>query len=353
MSEKRSAGGDRPVVLVTGTGSSTGVSIFKALRASSLDPRIVATDAEPMSSGLFRSDAAYVLPWVRDEDAYLERMVEVCKAEQVDMICFGSEAETRAMAPHREPIEDATGAKVILNDARLVERLLDKWEMVRVLDAAGLPVPDSAPGDDHDAVAAFLDAHGPPYVLKGRRSSGSKQVHVVSDRGTLDHLLSSVPLPMLQEYLWPDDEEYTVGVYRSPTHGYVGQIAFRRVLGAGLTYKAEVVHDDEIERVCRGIVDHFDAWGPINVQLRKTERGVRVFEINLRFSSSAVMRAHFGFNEPELCLREFVLGERLGPPLVRDGWALRYWDEIYVEPEDVAAPGGRRVGRSGSRDDLF
>lgn len=345
--------GHRPVVLVTGTGSSTGVSIFKALRASSLDPRIVATDAEPMSSGLYRSDVGYVLPWVRDEEAYLERLVEACLHEGVEMVCFGSEAEARAMASHRERIEDATGAKVILNDAALVERLLDKWDMVRALEAGGFPVPESAPGDDPDAIAAFLDTHDAPYVLKGRRSSGSKDVYVVRDRPTLDHLLASVRLPMLQEYLWPDHEEYTVGLYRSPTRGYIGQIVFRRVLGAGLTYKAEVVHDDEIERTCRAIVDHVEAWGPVNLQLRKTAQGVRVFEINLRFSSSAVMRSHFGFNEPELCLREFVLGERLEPPVIRDGWALRYWDEIYLEPEEVAGPGGRRVGRSGSRDDLF
>lgn len=344
----------RPVVLVTGTGSSTGVSVFKALRASSLKPRIVATDAEPMSSGLFRADASYVLPWVRDEAAYLERLTAACVEEGVDMICFGSEVESRAMAPQREPIELATGAKVILNEAPLVDRLLDKWEMVRMLAAAGLPVPESVPGDDPEAVEAFLASHDFPYVLKGRRSSGSKEVYVVRDRVTLDRLLVSVPLPMLQEYLWPDDEEYTVGVYRSPTHGYIGQIVFRRVLGAGLTYKAQVVHDEDIERVCRDVVDHVDAWGPINLQLRKTGDGPRIFEINLRFSSSAVMRAHFGFNEPELCLREFVLGERPTPPVVRDGWALRYWDEIYLEHGDlVSGQSDHRIGSRGTKDDLF
>jgi hypothetical protein len=40
----------------------------------------------------------------------------------------------------------------------------------------------------------------------------------------------------LQEYLVPDTEEYTVGAYKSPRKGFVGQIVLRRELAAGLTY---------------------------------------------------------------------------------------------------------------------
>ena len=32
----------------------------------------------------------------------------------------------------------------------------------------------------------------------------------------------------------------------------------RRTLSAGVTYKAEVIRDDEIESVCRTVVESFD-----------------------------------------------------------------------------------------------
>jgi carbamoyl-phosphate synthase large subunit len=343
-----------PVVLVTGAGNSVGVSIFKALRASVLNPRIVATDAQPLSSGLFRADVSYVLPWARDEAAYLKKLQDVCLAEQVAMICCGSDPEMLVMAKNRDLIEVATGAKVIVNSPDAIDLFQDKWATVQLLAGRDLPVPDSLPADNPEDVQGFLARHAYPIILKGRRGTGSKQVHVVKDRDALELLLTTVPLPMLQEYLWPDDEEYTIGVYRSQRSGYVGQIVFRRTLAAGLTYKAEVVRDDEIERVCRAVVDEFDLWGPVNIQLRKTEAGVRIFEINLRFSSSAVMRAHFGFNEPEMCLRDRVLGEQLEEPLIRHGVALRYWDEVYLESHEYAPiPSGRRTGRSGVTDGLF
>ena len=71
---------------------------------------------------------------------------------------------------------------------------------------------------------------------------------------------------------------------------------------------------------------------------------------------SSVMRAYFGFNEAELCLRDLVLEEAIPPPSVRAGWSLRYWDEIYLAPGEMEArrPGaGSAAGRVGSRVDDF
>lgn len=325
-------------VLVTGVGGPLGVSIFKALRQSVLKPRIVATDSEPLSVGLFRADAGYLLPRVTaDEAGYLECLAEICRDEGVSIVCFGSEIEMQRIAPHVGEVEARTGSRLILNDARLLEAFMDKWAMVCLLREKGLPVPDSVLATEPEEVREFLDRHAFPLILKPRHSSGSKNLFVVRGTDELGFLARYISEPVLQEYLLPDDEEYTVGVYSSARTGYVGQIVLRRSLGAGLTYKAEVVHDEEIESVCRAVMESFDVWGPINLQLRKTSVGVRIFEINPRFSSSAVMRAYFGFNEPELCLRDLILGERLSQPDVRPGYALRYWDEIYLEPGEYPA----------------
>ncbi len=314
------SGEPRLTVLITGVGAPVGVSIFKALRQSQLKPRIVATDTAVMSVGLFRADAAYLLPHVTaDEPGYLRRLQEICLRERVAMVCFGSEIEMRRVAPHRAEIERATGSRLVLNEPDHLEAFMDKWTTVRTLRDRGFPVPDSVLATDPGAVAAFLTRHDLPVVLKPRHGSGSTNVYVVRSLRELEVLTEYVVEPLLQELLLPDVEEYTVGVYKSPRSGYLGQIVFRRELGAGLTYKAEVVRDPEIEATCRNVVESFDVWGPINLQLRKTAAGVRIFEINLRFSSSVVMRSCFGFNEPELALRDLVLEEPLTPrPSARD-----------------------------------
>lgn len=350
------SGEPRLTVLVTGVGAPVGVSIFKALRQSQLKPRIVATDTAVMSVGLFRADAAYLLPHVTiDEPEYLRRLQEICLRERVAMVCFGSEIEMRRVAPHRANIERATGSRLVLNEPEHLEAFMDKWTTVCTLRDLGFPVPDSVLATDPEAVDSFLARHPLPVVLKPRHGSGSTNVHVVQSLGELGVLTKFVREPLLQELLLPDSEEYTVGVYKSPQSGYVGQIILRRELGAGLTYKAEVVSDPEIEATCRKVVESLDVWGPINIQLRKTAAGVRIFEINLRFSSSVVMRSCFGFNEPEMALRDLVLGELLTHPVIRPGYAFRYWDEIYLEPGQYA--GGEAAlsqgGAKGTRSDNF
>ncbi len=344
--------------LVTGVGAPPGVSIMKALRQSALAPRVVATDAEPASVGLHRADAAYVLPRAdADGERYLLQLAEICLRERVSLVCLGSEAELVHVAPHREVIERRTGARVVVNAPETLAALMDKWTLTLALRAKDLPVPDTALGSDAEGVRALLARHPFPLVVKPRHGSGSRHLHAVPDEDALRAALRLVPDPVVQEYLRPDDQEYSVGVYRSPRLGTVGQIVFRRTLAAGLTYKAEVVGDPEIEAVSRRAADAFDLLGPVNVQLRKTAAGPRIFEINPRFSSSAPMRAGFGFNEAELCLRDLVLEEAVTAPAVRPGHALRFWDEVYVTPEEqwhlrANAAGGVR-GRSGKRVDDF
>jgi carbamoyl-phosphate synthase large subunit len=345
-------------VVVTGVGAPPGVSIMKAFRQSALGPRLVGTDADPASVGLHRADVAYTLPRAADDGAgWLRRLEELCRRERAALVCLGSEAELVFAAPHREAIERATGARVVVNAPAALAALMDKWTLTVALRERDLPAPDAALGDDPAALRALLARHAFPLIVKPRHGSGSRHLHAVPDEAALSAALRLVPEPVVQEYLHPDDQEYSVGVYRSPRRGYVGQIVFRRTLSAGLTYKAEVVRDPEVEAVARRAVDAFDLWGPINVQLRKTSDGPRIFEINPRFSSSAVMRAGFGFNEAELCLRDLVLEEDVRAPAIRPGHALRFWDEIYVTPEEQAqlradAASGA-PGRRGTRRDDF
>jgi carbamoyl-phosphate synthase large subunit len=343
-------------VLVTGVGAPPGVSILKALRHSALEPRLVATDADPVSVGLFRADSAYVVPRINaDERLYLERLEEICRRERVAMVCFGSEIEMMRLAPVKEYVERRTGAILVLNSAPAIDAFMDKWKMVSTLAERDIPVPATVLATDSEAVRAFLARHDFPCVLKPRLGSGSRNLFLVRSLDEVQFFSRYVPHAVLQEYLLPDDEEYTVGVYRGPRSGYVGQIAFRRTLAAGLTYKAEVVFDEEIAAYCRRLVEATDLWGPVNVQLRKTRAGVRVFDVNARFSSSAVMRAHLGFNEPELCLRDLVLRQPVQAPEIRPGWALRYWDEIYVAADECAElrSSGRAAGIRGQKADAF
>ncbi|MGI9465337.1 MAG: ATP-grasp domain-containing protein, partial [Aestuariivirgaceae bacterium] len=62
--------------------------------------------------------------------------------------------------------------------------------------------------------------------------------------------------------------------------------------------------DEQIDMQCRKIAEELDLKGSINVQLRRTADGPRIFEINARFSSTALIRHRMGFQDVVWTLQE-------------------------------------------------
>ena len=64
------------------------------------------------------------------------------------------------------------------------------------------------------------------------------------------------------------------------------------------------------------------------------------FEFNARFSGTTAVRAYYGFNEPEMAVRSFYLGEEPEEPRIREGMAFRYPEEVFVEGVGAAQLAG-------------
>jgi carbamoyl-phosphate synthase large subunit len=108
----------------------------------------------------------------------------------------------------------------------------------------------------------------------------------------------------------------------------------RRELLEGTTYRAEVGLFPEVRAEAVRIAAALRPVGPCNVQLRVSDGRPVCFEVNVRFSGTTPLRARLGFNDVESCIRHYVLGEpAYDLPLVTQGVALRYWNELYPDLE--------------------
>ena len=66
-----------------------------------------------------------------------------------------------------------------------------------------------------------------------------------------------------------------------------------------------------------------------------TEDGAIPFELNSRFSGTTAIRAHFGFNEPEMALKSYYYKE-IPKPKINEGIAIRYHEEVFIENVSAA-----------------
>ena len=72
------------------------------------------------------------------------------------------------------------------------------------------------------------------------------------------------------------------------------------------------VKDREAQDFCEKLASDLGSMGPLNIQLRKSKGKIYVFEIHPRFSGTTPCRADVGFNEPDILLRNHLLGHKFG-----------------------------------------
>jgi carbamoyl-phosphate synthase large subunit len=313
---------------------------------SGIRVRIIGTDMNPLSAGLFRCDKGYVLPPAESRD-FKSAVLKVCKDEKVDIILIGSDPEVPFFSSEKKDIEHETGAFVLVSNSKIVNTFHDKWKTFLFLKENNFNYPESVLKDDAQ-IKELIKKVGFPLVVKPRIGGGSKNVFIVKDEEELQYALKKVPNPIIQAHI-SSDEEYTTGIFFDSKSEIKGIITMKRELIAGTTYRAIV--DDfplvrkEMERIAKRLSEE-GAIGSINIQCRISKKGPVTFEINPRFSGTTAFRAKFNFNEPEAALKHFVLGEEIPEFKPSKGIVMRYWEEVYTTLEE-----GEKIKNNGFIED--
>ena len=91
----------------------------------------------------------------------------------------------------------------------------------------------------------------------------------------------------------------------------------------------EAIFDDFIVDITK----HLKPYGPTNFQLRLTEKGPTVFEINPRFSGTTPIRTMFGINEVEVIVNAVLFGKMPQKIKKKRGIVMRYFENQFVSWE--------------------
>lgn len=329
-------------VLVLGVGGNVSQGILKALNLSALPCRVVAACTSPESFGLFTSSRSYVSP-AANASEFLPWLLDVCRREEIHAVLSGVEPVLDALLQHSQEISTSTGAICLTNAPRAVELGRDKLRSCEWLRDHGFNYPAFASSDDTDGLQALVKTAGLPLLAKPRAGKGSSGIFLIRDPESLRRVreLSGY---VIQEYLGDDSSEFTVSCFTDRDDKVRGVIVLHRRLLQGTTLVATAGHFPDVRREAERIAAAFRPRGPLNIQMR-VHRGKPVcFEMNVRFSGTTPMRARLGFNDVESALRHYVLGEPAADlPLITKGHVLRYWNELYVDPEalEILARDGR------------
>ncbi len=326
----RSPGDVMPkTILVSGASGIVGYGILRSLRKSAEKYRLIGTTIYEFSVAPVFCDVCEIAPRTSDP-GYMDWLIGMIRTHSVDMVIPGIECDVLRWNEEKARIVSA-GAFPLLNNSDLIALCSDKWAFYQrlVIDNEKYAIPTVLNGE--------YDTFPVPFLLKPRRSYGSKGIVTIQSRSQFETYRQKIgPELMMQPIVGSKEDEYTVSAFFDSESTLVDHMSLRRKLSSdGYTQEAQVVALD-VGSFLDEMATEFKPIGPTNFQFRIVDGAIRLLEINPRISAATSIRASLGFNESVMSV-EYFLNKHVPPKIDRARCAgrraIRYIED-YIFPDD-------------------
>jgi len=298
-----------------------------AMRAK-IELTIFGTDVNWFAPAMHCVDKGVIVQPIR-AGRYIDELLDVVRRNKIDLLIPTIDTELPLLAAAVERFAKV-GCRAVISSARVVDICRDKLETFRVLNGAGVDVPQTQTWAE-----ALADSDHPfPLFMKPRFGSAGVGSNVINDRAELETIGKRVGEPIVQEFV--AGVEHTMDVYTG-LDGIPRSVVPRRRLevrtgevSKGLVVKNPKVmavgkHVAEVLRECRGVV---------TVQcIVQADGRIRAIEINPRFGGGAPLAIHAGADFPKWLLLEH-LGRKVrihATGFADDMLMLRYDESVFVK----------------------
>lgn len=297
-------------ILVTGVGGDLGQALVKALRLSTKPIQCHGCDMDGTGIGSAFVESFHVVPR-SDEVSYIDDLDHLSRSLAVHAVIPGSEPEIYLLSRSGSPPKLPCGIPIVCQEASWIETYGDKLTCMKALWGK-IEMAPFADGADRRMVAKLIEEVGFPVVVKSRRSSGSRSLRLVNDSDKLNAALAETDFPVVQAFIDTSQGEFSAGVFVCEHFSSV--IAFKRDLGpVGCSWFAETSTDESVLDYVMKIGQLSGLRGSANIQVGRTSEGVRLLEVNPRFSSLVAARTACGFRDAEWSV-ELALGRNPDRP---------------------------------------
>ena len=305
-------------VLIPGAGGAAAIGAIRSLRMCGFGGKMVATDANELSAGLYLADRGYVVPPADSPDFMAEAM-KVIEKEKIDIILPTSGFDIVPYSKNKKTLIDK-GITVFMSDYEVIENCMDKLKFSYKLKSRfNLP----------DTTTDPMQVNNFPCLVKPIRGKGSRDVFLCQNEGDLQYIFARYPNMLIQEYL--PGKEYTIDIL-SDLDGKALCVIPREDIEvkAGITTKGRIVLDKKIQEECTRLVEYLGLKGASGAQMKCDKDGIpRITELNPRMCGATIMTTYAGVNLPELMVK-MANGEKVTIPPIKELTMVRYYEEVML-----------------------
>jgi len=305
-------------VLLTGVGKRHDIVSAFARHAFT-----IAADPSPLAPAQYAAHARVAPP--RIEDPGYVGFLEALVAEHgVGAVVPLTDLDIHVLAA-------APGLPAFVAPAAICEAMFDKYRTHETLLELGLPSPPT--------VLPGVEPEGYPVIVKPRRGSGARSIHLAKDAAQAAFFVDYVEEPVMVQRAM-GGREFSIDVL-SDLDGRCLNAIPRSMLESrgGESIKGQVLDDPELVDLGRRVTEALGFRGPSTVQaFRDPGIGIAITDVNPRFGGAfpAPMYAALpGRTYPELIAR-MAAGERVEPHVgeYRSGhYFTRFYEQLELDAE--------------------
>jgi carbamoyl-phosphate synthase large subunit len=323
--------GGGPSILLTGAGKRYDiVACFARLT------KTIVADPSPLAPAQYAAHVRAAVPLIEDPD-YIPALARLCEQHEVGAVLPLTDLDIELLARARE--EGTLPA--LVPSAEVARATYDKYQTHLLLGEHALPSPPTVLAEED------LDGLHYPVMIKPRRGSGARSIHIARDPAQARFFIDYVPEPtMIQRAM--NGPELSIDCLGDLEGRCLNAIP-RTMLESrgGESIKGEVVHDEELIELGRRVMEALRVRGPATIQVfRDPDIGLGITDVNTRFGGAfpaPVYAALPGRSYPELILR-LAAGERIEAHVgeFRSGMSFTryYWQ---LELDETLSPTGREI----------
>jgi carbamoyl-phosphate synthase large subunit len=229
----------------------------------------------------------------------------------------------------KSEMEGFNGVKVIAPNVPFTRQCLNKFQLMKDLEVAGISAVPSFLGH------TFSWEIQPPLFVKPVTGRGSRAIRAIGSKEQLDAYYTLEGYKPAEVLIQPrlNGTEYTVGVTVNNRNNILSISSKRVIAKKGITQGAVTENVPAIDELAKKVVAQFRPEGPINIQLMAMENGeLKVFEINPRFSTTSIMEYEGGVPLISLYIENYDndIQDEIKRP--KEGLHIyRRWESLFYE----------------------
>lgn len=261
---------------------------------------VIATDASKLGPAIYDADKYYIVPPITTS-GYIDRIIEICKKENVNGVLSLIDPELSILAKNEEKFKKI-GTTVIGSSYELCEISLDKMKMYHWLKKHNYNCACSWMNKEEFYQAVETGKTTYPVFVKPYRGSASVGITKVYDKKTLEVLFENNEKLMIQEYL--NGQEIGADVYIDMISGEVVSIFTKKKIKmrAGETDKAVSFKDSALFEFIEKFVLEAGYRGQIDIDIFDVDGRYYISEVNPRFGGGYPHAYEAGCNHMKMIL---------------------------------------------------